>query len=185
MHRFRNSRIQEVQTEFQNITWLDEVNHCCSKCRRTNFFSSSYELSIPSLFYLPSISYVLSFLSAFISSFTFLSSIYFLSSIFSFFLKLMSHSFSFSLSSILLPILIPYSFLLLSCTVLIQRLKTSPKTHFAWGGACTYAVCVYSWHLLRCFLEYNFGHKSTSLSGSSFLASHSLSTSCYYVYHNI
>jgi hypothetical protein len=64
------------------------------------------------------------------------------------------------------------------------KIKSVSKDTFRVGRCCTYPVCVCSWHLLRCFLEYNLGHKSASLPRSSFLASHSLSTSCYYVYHN-
>lgn len=141
-HRFRNSRVQEVHTQFQNIAWFSELNHCCSKCRRTNFFYSGYELSVLSLFYLPSILYVISVLSVFISSFAFLSSIYFLSSILFFF---KTHVF-FSILSLLFsfPFLFHIPFFYLLCTVIKGRLKASPKTHFAWGGACTYTVCVCS-----------------------------------------
>jgi len=117
--------------------------------RLRNFCSFSL-LSFFSLFISSFRSFIVYFFLDFSprSLFTFLSSIYLLLSFLSFFLFLflLTHEPFFPILSLLFsfPFLFLIPFFSLLYTVIIPRLRVSPKTHFAWGGACTYNVCVCS-----------------------------------------
>jgi hypothetical protein len=154
MHRVRNSRVQGVHTQSQNIAWLDEVNHWCSKCRLTNFFSNGYETSVPSLFYLFFFSFYIFFpffqclfLPRFLSTFALYFSVLNLSSLIFPFLFPFPFSFnpwailSHSLSSILFPVLIPYSFLLSVVYSNNTKIKSVSKDTFR-VGRCLYLQCL-------------------------------------------